>query len=66
MSTSETKLVAVEEVILCEKGRYLVEHNSFKCFCNERKFSERDGPRVGFLSSGVIRACLNAEEKAPL
>ncbi len=37
MSTSETRLVAVEEVVLCEKGRDLVEHNSFKSFCSERK-----------------------------
>ncbi len=28
---------AVEEVVLCEKGRDLVEHSSFKCFSNERK-----------------------------
>ncbi len=55
MSTSETRLVAVQEVVLCEKGRDLVEHNSFKCFCNERKkgnWSVVSGLRVGFLSSG--------------
>ncbi len=36
MSTSEARLVTVQEVVLCEKGSDLVEHNSFKCFCNER------------------------------
>ncbi len=30
--TSETRLVAIEEVVLFKKGRDLVEHNSFKCF----------------------------------
>ncbi len=33
VSTSETRLVAVQEVVLCEKDRDLVEHNSFKSFC---------------------------------
>ena len=37
MSTSEARLVAVKEVVLCENGRDLVEYSSFKCFCNERK-----------------------------
>ncbi len=37
ISTSETRLVAVQEVVVCEKGSDLVEHDSFKCFCNERK-----------------------------
>ncbi len=37
ISTSEARLVAVQEVVLCEKGSDLVEHDSFKCFCNERK-----------------------------
>ncbi len=42
VSTTESKAVSVEcpllkpDVVLCEKGRNLVEHNSFKCFCNER------------------------------
>ncbi len=31
MSTSEARLVTVQEVVLCEKGFDLVEHNSFKC-----------------------------------
>ncbi len=43
-STSETVSVEcpllkpdwLQEVVLCEKGSDLVEHNSFKCFCNER------------------------------
>ncbi len=30
------RLVTVQEVVLCEKGSDLVEHNSFKCFCIER------------------------------
>ncbi len=35
MSISETRLVAAEEVVLCEKGRDLVEQlSSFKCFNN--------------------------------
>ncbi len=29
--------MVVQKVVLCEKGRDLIEHNSFKCFCNERK-----------------------------
>ncbi len=37
----EGRLVAVEEVVLCEKGRDLVEHSLFKCFCNERKKGNR-------------------------
>ncbi len=32
MFTSEARLVTVQEVVLCEKGSDLVEHNSFKCF----------------------------------
>ncbi len=36
MSTSEARLVAVQEVVLCEKGRDLVERNLFKCFYIER------------------------------
>ncbi len=47
-STAESKAVSVEcpllkpdwllsrRIVLCEKGSDLVEHNSFKCFCNER------------------------------
>ncbi len=46
-STTESKAVSVECPLLkpdcycpggcsvCEKGSNLVEHNSFKCFCNE-------------------------------
>ncbi len=40
MSISETRLVAVEEVVLCEKGRDLVEQlSSFKCFNNGKNIS---------------------------
>ncbi len=58
MRKADTWLNTTRLSVFAMKGR--------QCFCNERKFSERDGPRVGFLSSGVIRACLNAEEKTPL
>ncbi len=33
---SEARWVVVQEVVLCEKGSDLVEHNTFKCFCNRR------------------------------
>ncbi len=68
MYTSETRLDAVEEVVLCEKGRYLVEHlveqlvarSSVLAMKRRREtsllFSKIDGLRVGFLSSGVKRA----------
>lgn len=41
LKSALASLVAVEEVILCEKGRDLVEQRSFKCFCNERKRGNR-------------------------
>ncbi len=32
VSTSEARLVAVQEVVLCEKDRVLDEHNALKAF----------------------------------
>ncbi len=52
-STTESKAVSVEcphlkpdwmltmSLFLCEKGRDLIEHSSFKCFSNERKKGNR-------------------------
>jgi len=37
VSTFETRLIVVQEVVLCEKGRDLVENNSFKCLRDEWK-----------------------------
>jgi len=56
----ETKLVVVQEIVLCKKGRDLVEDDSFKCFSNEWKKGYRS---VGLLSSGVTQAFLNAVGK---
>ncbi len=28
--------ISILVVVLCEKDRDLIEHSSFKCFCNER------------------------------
>jgi len=35
VSAFETRLVVVQEVVLCKKGRDLVENN-FKCLCDEQ------------------------------
>ncbi len=69
MSTSEARLVTVQEVVLCEKGSDLVYKSVFAMKGRRETglwFPKRVGLRVGFLRSGVIRACLNAERKIPL
>ncbi len=70
MATPETWLFSVQFVVLWKKQWDLVEDNSFECFRYEWKervyFSIREVFNVGFLSSGVTRACLNAVGKMPV
>ncbi len=58
MATPETWLFSIQFVVLWKKQWDLVEDNSFECF--GYVFN------VGFLSSGVTRACLNAVGKMPV
>jgi len=50
VSAFETRLVVVQEVVLCKKGRDLVENNSFKCFHDEWKKGYRS---VEWVSEAV-------------
>ncbi len=70
MATPETWLFSIQFVVLWKKQRDLVEDNLFECFVYEWKEIDRSVlfymRSVGFLSSGVTWACLNAVGKMPV
>jgi len=37
VSNFETRLIVFQEIVLCKKGRDLIENSSFKCFCHTWK-----------------------------